>query len=121
MPSRRETGSVGDVAVISQYIYITSNSNLRAVLTKNGIWYVSVLAVTSGPTISILTNLSTRGNSAWFSLSQESIQSWLSGERDLTSVVADVIIAPKMTNALFGVTVFVGMTTVRPSYEGTED
>ncbi len=119
MPSSRETGSV-EGAAVGRYIYIISNSKVKAVLTKNGIWYVSVLGATSKRTTSTLINPFTRGKSAWFSLSQELIQSWLSGERDLTSVVVDVIIVPRQTNVLFGLMMWSGMTTVRPSYEGTE-
>ena len=116
----KETRSA-EVVVRRDIISITSSSKVRAVLTKTGTWCVSVLGATSVPIISTTGSLSTTGNSRFYSVSPEWVQSWLSGAKDLSDVAEGVTLEPLTMNVLSDERLFYGQTIVTPSREGTED
>lgn len=67
--------------------YTTSNSGVKAVLTKNGTWYGSVSRVMGLHTVSAKTGI-TLGSSTWFS-KEELLPLWLYGLEELMFVAVD--------------------------------
>jgi hypothetical protein len=98
----KETPFVVGVAQVVPPINITSYLRVAVVLTKQGTWHFFASRVTNVHIFSMKGKPFIRGNFSWSLMTQEHIQSWLSGNQDWIDVVEGATLEQWKTGACFG-------------------